>query len=152
MFVTHVRGSDPSGFGRMMHAILPGRPLRRQRAVAPIRVTGCSRRLPARARHAPGKPSPVLAANRVAGDNELHNLHLHRALYGLCGKLWQMTAVKITQSQLEHTRTEKKSCKWLARRTVGGVDYEASSRRGASTELARVLVRCRYPRPARRGL
>jgi hypothetical protein len=53
--------------------------------------------------------------------------------------------IKITEIPLEHTRTPNKSCRWLARCTVGGVDYEASSRRGASTELARVIIAAGVP-------
>lgn len=53
--------------------------------------------------------------------------------------------IRITQHPPEHTRTPSNGCKWLARCTVDGVDYEASSRRGASIELARVLVAAGIP-------
>jgi len=53
--------------------------------------------------------------------------------------------IEMIQNPVPGTRTAESEIRWIARCTVDGVEYEATSRNGASCALARVLVAAGIP-------
>jgi hypothetical protein len=53
--------------------------------------------------------------------------------------------MKVQLTALEETRSPDRSCVWEAVTTINGKTYTARSRRGASNELARLLVNADIP-------